>query len=95
MSKKISSIFSASIVKNQAKGGAWMATITLSDEGIDTPFDSYQSAWANASAAKRWIKELVQSKTPRKSVKMVASDLLDAKNKPTRFDGAVSYKRDA
>lgn len=95
MSRKINSTFSASIVKNQAKGGAWMATISLLDDGIDTPYDSYQSAWANASAAKRWIKELVQTKTPRKSVKMIASDLLDAKNKPTRFDGAISFKRDA
>jgi hypothetical protein len=95
MAKKVNSTFSANIVKNQAKGGAWLATITLSDEGIDTPFDSYQSAWANASAAKRWIKELVQLKTPRKSVKMIASDLLDAKNKPTRFDGAITFKRDA
>lgn len=95
MAKKVSSTFKASIVKNQAKGGAWMGTITMSDEGVDTPYDSYQAAWANASAAKRWIKELVQSKTPRKSVKMVASDLLDEKQKPVRFDGEVAFKREA
>jgi hypothetical protein len=95
MAKNLSSTFKASIENNQAKGGAWMATITLSDEGVDTPYDSYQAAWANASAAKRWIKELVQLKTPRKSVKMVASDLLDEKQKPSRFDGEVAFKREA
>jgi hypothetical protein len=96
MSKKVSSVFSASIVKNQAKGGAWLASISLFDEGVDNmPYGLYQAAWANASAAKRWVKEILVENTPRKSVKMVASDLLDAKNKPTRFDGAISFKRDA
>jgi hypothetical protein len=94
MAKKVNSTFKASIVKNQTKGGAWLATITLSDEGIDTPYDSYQAAWANASAAKRWIKEVVQATTPRKSVKMVPGDLRDVKDKPVNFDGSVTFKRD-
>jgi hypothetical protein len=95
MAKKISSLFSASIVKNQTKGGAWLATIQLTDEGIDTPYDSYQAAWANASAAKRWIKEVLQATTTRKSVKMLAGSELDAKQKPVVFAGAVAFKRDA
>lgn len=95
MAKKISSVFKASIVKNQAKGGAWLTTITLTDEGVDTPYDSYQAAWANASAAKRWIKEVVQATTPRKSVKMVAGTEVDAKEKPVAFSGEVAFKREA
>lgn len=88
-------MFSASIVKNQTKGGAWLTTIKLTDEGIDTPYDSYQAAWANASAAKRWIKEVLQKATPRKSVKMLPGSELDDKQKPVVFAGAVTFKRDA
>jgi len=95
MAKKINSMFSASIVKNQTKGGAWLTTIKLTDEGIDTPYDSYQAAWANASAAKRWIKEVLQKTTPRKSVKMLPGSELDDKQKPVVFAGAVTFKRDA
>ena len=95
MAKKVSSTFSASIVKNQSKGGAWLTTITLTDEGMDTPYDSYQAAWANASAAKRWIKEVLLVTTPRKSVKMLPGSELDAKEKPVSFTGAISFKREA
>ena len=95
MAKKVSSTFSASIVKNQSKGGAWLTTITLTDEGMDTPYDSYQAAWANASAAKRWIKEVLLVTTPRKSVKMLPGSELDAKEKPVAFTGAISFKREA
>ena len=95
MAKKINSMFSASIVKNRTKGGAWLTTIKLTDEGIDTPYDSYQAAWANASAAKRWIKEVLQATTPRKSVKMLPGSELDDKQKPVVFAGAVTFKRDA
>jgi len=95
MAKKINSMFSANIVKNRTKGGAWLATITLSDEGIDTPYDSYQAAWSNASAAKRWIKEVLQTTTSRKSVKMLPGSELDDKQKPVVFAGAVTFKREA
>lgn len=96
MAKKVSSVFSASIVKNQTKGGAWLASISIFDEGMDNmPFDSYQAAWANASAAKRWVKEILQTTTPRKSVKMLPGSELDAKQKPVNFAGAISFKRDA
>lgn len=95
MAKKVSSLFSASIVKNQTKGGAWLATIVLTDEGIDIPYDSYQAAWANASAAKRWVKEVLLVTTPRKSVKMLPGSEVDAKEKPVTFVGAVLFKREA
>jgi len=95
MAKKVSSIFSASIVKNQTKGGAWLATIVLTDEGIDMPYDSYQAAWANASAAKRWVKEVLLATTTRKSVKMLPGSELDAKQKPVVFAGAVTFKRES
>jgi len=92
MAKKVSKIFKADLKKNDVKGGAWMATITVNDEGIDTVDVLLTSAWANASAGKRWIKEQVQALTPRKSVKMVASDAKDAKGKPTSFSGSVNFK---
>lgn len=95
MTKKISSVFSASIVKNQSKGGAWLTTIKLTDEGIEAPYDSYQAAWANASAAKRWIKEVLQATTNRKSIKMIVNDLRDEKQKPVLIEGSTSYKREA
>jgi hypothetical protein len=95
MVKKVSSLFSASIVKNQTKGGAWLATIVLTDEGIDIPYDSYQAAWANASAAKRWVKEVLLATTTRKSVKMLPGSELDAKQKPVVLLGAVTFKRES
>jgi hypothetical protein len=96
MVKKVSSVFSASIVKNQSKGGAWLASISIFDEGMDNmPYDSYQAAWSNASAAKRWIKEVLLATTPRKSVKMLPGSELDAKEKPVTFAGAISFKRNA
>lgn len=95
MAKKVTSTFSVSIVKNQSKGGAWLTTIQLIDDGIDTPYDSYQAAWANASAAKRWVKEVLQATTTRKSVKYIVSDLRDEKQKPVLLEGAITFKREA
>jgi hypothetical protein len=92
MVKKVSKTFTASLNKNDVKGGAWMAVVTVTTEGIDGADVLNMAAWANASAGKRWIKEQVQSLTPRKSVKMVAGDKVDAKNKPTTFTGAVAFK---
>ena len=92
MAKKVSKIFKADLKKNDVKGGAWMATISVSDENVDTVDALVTSAWANASAGKRWIKEQVQALTPRKSVKMVASDAKDAKGKPVSFSGELTFK---
>ena len=95
MSKKVNVTFYAQTIKNQAKGGAWLTTIRITDEGMDTPHEIITAAWSNASAAKRFIKEKVQELTPRKSVKMIASTNLDAKGKPVAFVGQIGYKRDA
>jgi hypothetical protein len=96
MSKKVNVTFYAETIKNQAKGGAWLTTIRITDEGVDTPHEVIMSAWSNASAAKRFIKEKVQELTPRKSVKMIATTQnLDAKGKPLAFVGQIGYKRDA
>jgi hypothetical protein len=94
MPKKVNVVFYAQAIKNQSKGGAWLTSIHITDEGMETPNQVITSAWSNASAAKRWIKEKVQELTPRKSVKMIASTNLDAKGKPVAFVGQIGYKRD-
>jgi hypothetical protein len=94
MAKKVNVTFYAETIKNQSKGGAWLTTIRITDEGMDTPHEEITAAWSNASAAKRFIKEKVQELTPRKSVKMIASTNVDAKGKPVAFVGQIGYKRD-
>lgn len=94
MAKKVNVTFYAETIKNQSKGGAWLTTIRITDEGMDTPHEVITAAWSNASAAKRFIKEKVQELTPRKSVKMIASTNVDAKGKPVAFVGQIGYKRD-
>ena len=94
MAKKVNVTFYAQTIKNQSKGGAWLTTIQITDEGMDTPHEVIHAAWSNASAAKRFIKEKVQELTPRKSVKMIASTNVDAKGKPIAFVGQIGYKRD-
>ena len=95
MAKKVNVTFYAETIKNNEKGGAWLTTIRVTDEGMDTPTHEHITAWSNASAAKRWVKERVQALTPRKSVKLVASTNLDAKGKPLAFVGQVGFKREA
>jgi hypothetical protein len=95
MAKKVNVVFYAETIKNQAKGGAWLTTIKITDEGMEVPNNTLTAAWSNASAAKRWIKEKVQELTPRKSVKMIATTQnLDAKGKPLAWVGQIGYKRD-
>lgn len=95
MPKKVNVVFYAQAIKNADKGGAWLTTITITDEGMDVPTNTLTAAWSNASAAKRWIKEKVQELTPRKSVKMIATTQnLDAKGKPLAWVGQIGYKRD-
>ena len=93
MPKKVNAVFEATLVKNDTKGGAWLATVKTYDEGIEAHHHEI-AAWANASAGKRWIKERVQALTPKKSVKMIAGSKLDAKGKPVEFTGSVKYKRE-
>ncbi len=90
MARKVENRFHAEIRLNGEKGGAWLTTITLHDDtGAITLSEC--SAWKNASAAKRWVKERVKALTPRKSVVMLGSNLND-KNKPTVLTGSVIFK---
>lgn len=100
MAKKIKKTFTATLELNPEKAGAWMASVfvTYQDE-LDGPNSmpntvgvSDQTAWKNASAAKRWIKAKVQEMTPRKSVKMVPTKIDKTTDKPTAFSGVLEYK---
>jgi len=92
MAKKVVKTFSANLNKNLEKGGAWMAIISITTDGMDGTDVLNTSAWSNASAGKRWIKSQVQALTPRKSVKMIAGEGKDLKGKPTSFVGVVTFK---
>ena len=52
---------------------------------------SDQTAWKNASAAKRWIKSKVLDMTPRKSVKLNATKF-NEQEKPVAFSGVMEFK---
>ena len=92
MAKKVVKTFTAKLNKNIEKGGAWMAIISITTDGMDGTDVLNTSAWSNASAGKRWVKSQVQALTPRKSVKMIAGQGRDTKGKPTLFVGVVTFK---
>jgi len=96
MAKKANLVFVATIVKNTEKGGAWLAEYTIQYENLELPSTSNAySAWANAGAAKRWIKAMVQAHTPRRAVKFVEGQAKDDKGKAVMFTGSVTYKAEA
>jgi hypothetical protein len=91
MAKKVDYKFHAEVNLNAEKGGAWLAVVHVdNEEGIAQAM--FTTAWRNASAAKRYVKVMVQELTPRKSVKMVAGDAKDEKGRPTSFTGELTYK---
>jgi len=92
MAKKVVKTFTANLNKNLEKGGAWMAIISITTDGMDGTDVLNTSAWSNASAGKRWVKSQVQALTPRKSVKMIAGEGKDIKGKLTSFVGVVTFK---
>jgi len=92
MAKKVVKTFSANLNKNLEKGGAWMAIVNVTTDGIEGSNVVNMAAWSNASAGKRWVKSQVQALTPRKSVKMIAGEGKDLKGKPTSFVGVVTFK---
>ena len=92
MARKVVKTFTANLNKNIEKGGAWMAIVNVTTEGIEGSDVVNMAAWSNASAGKRWIKSQVQALTPRKSVKMIAGEGKDAKGKPTSFVGVVTFR---
>ena len=95
MAKKIDATFTATLVKNTEKAGAWLAEVTIENEGLDKPdFNSY-TAWNNAGGAKRWVKAILQANTPRKAVKFVDGEAKDEKGKPTFITASITYKVDA
>lgn len=90
---KVSKTLEAQVQLNPEKGGGWLANVNIycEVEGEKTYLMELCTAWKNASAAKRWVKSVVQNNTPRKSVKMNAF-LFDANDKPTAFKGELQYK---
>ena len=94
MAKKVNALLEAKLIKNPEKGGAWLASVRVKDEGIDEYYAVEKTAWSNASAGKRWIKAKVQELTPKKSVKFIAGTNLDVKGKPLSWTGQVNFKKD-
>lgn len=96
MAKKINASFSASLSKNNVKGGAWMASYTVAHESVDgfMPVKTDHSAWTSAAAAKRWVKDMVKANTTKKSIKLLPGDEKDAKGKPVWFAGSLSFKQE-
>ena len=91
MAKKVTYKFTADITLNQEQGGGWLAVVSVVDEN-DVAQALFTTAWKNASAGKRYIKRMVQELTPRKSVKMVAGETVDAAGKKISFAGELSFK---
>jgi hypothetical protein len=93
---KITKTLNATLTKNTAvpKGGAWLLTITEGVSGAISDGIGVHSAWANPSAAKRYLKEYVVKNTPRKSIKMLIGAMNEA-GKPTHLSGELSWKVDA
>ena len=91
MAKKVTYKFTADLTLNSEQGGGWLATVSVTDEN-DVAQAMFCTAWKNASAGKRYVKKMVQELTPRKSVKLVAGETLDAKGKPMSFSGELSFK---
>lgn len=93
---KVTKTLNATLTKNTAveKGGAWLLTITEGYVGAVSNGPGTHSAWANPSAAKRYLKTYVQENTPRKSIKMVVQASNDA-GKPTHLSGELTWKVDA
>ena len=96
MAKKINATFTASLAKNNVKGGAWMATYVVSHEAVDgyIPVKTDNAAWTTAAAGKRWLKEMVRANTPKKSIKLLPGDEKDAKGKPVWLAGTLNFKQE-
>ena len=93
---KVTKTLSATLTKNTSveKGGAWLLTINEGVVGAILGVPGTHSAWANPSAAKRYLKQYVIDNTPRKSIKMVIGATNDA-GKPTHLSGELTWKADA
>ena len=85
-------MFEAELIKNQEKGGAWLGEFSVVRDDMDQPSVTGREAFSNASAGKRWIKAMVLANTTKKSVKMIATEERDVKDKPVHFNGSVAFK---
>jgi hypothetical protein len=98
MAKKVTQHIKVSLEKNTLveKGGAWLLEITIYNEleGSTAPVYATTTSWANASAAKRWVKKVVVENTPRKSIKLIVTKQ-DTNSKPITLIGDMTYKVDA
>lgn len=95
MAKKINCMFNAELIKNTEQGGAWLAEFYVERDDYDKVAVSGRNAFSNPSAGKRWIKAMVLEHTNKKSIKMVANEERDAKDKPVFFNGNVAFKVEA
>ena len=95
MAKKINAFFEAELCKNTERGGAWLAEFSVSRDDYDKVVVSGRNAFSNPSAGKRWLKEQVIANTNKKSIKMIATEERDAKDKPICFNGSVAFKVEA
>jgi hypothetical protein len=93
---KVTKTLNATLTKNTVveKGGAWLLTIVEGYAGAVSAPEGMHSAWANPSAAKRYLKAYVQEHTPRKSIKMVIQATTPL-GKPSHLSGELSWKVDA
>ena len=92
MAKKVNCAMNATVSKSPIKGSAWLVRWSITEEGSN--IKSGYGAWTSASAAKRAVKEIVLSETPKKSIKWVAGHKLDVKGKPMEFTGSLVFKLD-
>jgi hypothetical protein len=93
MAKKVTHTFKADIVFNNMPGGAWHSIFgVIDEEGVERV--AYTQAWRTATAAKRYMKLMAQEFTPRKTIKMIPTGLLDAKGRPAAFEGKIEFKVD-
>jgi hypothetical protein len=92
MAKRVNANFNGELRKNNVRGGAWIAEYVVTRSDYDKPVAADYNAFANPSAGKKWLKEMVLTHTPKKSIKMVAGTDKDAKDKPIYFNGDVPFK---
>lgn len=94
MVKKVNNTISVSVTNNNVVGGGWLAAFEWRDE-YEVAKVSKVSAWKGANAGKRWIREVLEKNTGRKSVKWIASTESDEKGKPLAYSALIEFKVNA
>jgi len=90
MPRKVKQRVKVSLKLNPDKGGGWLCEIRYFDDA-EILFAADMTAWKNASAAKRYIKQKIQTTTPRKSIKLLPGYGADSSIKPVSFFGDMTY----